>query len=338
MLNPVRRALRLLASTLLPLALLAGTAHGSVTVLVGEPFGHFGTLLPVGHVAIYLDHLCADGPLKLRSCRAGEPEGVVVARYHNLGRVDWMASPVLEFLYAVPRADEVPAHVNADLVWEMQQSYRREYLAGMVPDGHELDRATNEWWETAGTVYNRRLWGYQMDSTAAQDLRLMEKLNADANVHRFQAHHANCANFAADVVNLYYPGAVAHSNRIADLGFMMPKQVARAVAAYGRKHPETHLRVFEIAQVPGTQPRSRPVRGGFELGVKTKRYLFGMLAIQPEVPVVIAVLYGIGGRWEMGKGATLAAPAEFKHAAAGAMDVAGVIADEQTPGLAQADR
>ena len=100
-----------LVRVLMTLVLLTGSvlprARASMTVLVGEPFGNFGTMMPVGHTAIYLDHVCADVPLKLRACRVGEPEGVVVARYHRIGNIDWIATPVLEFLYAVERPEQI---------------------------------------------------------------------------------------------------------------------------------------------------------------------------------------------------------------------------------------
>ena len=106
----------------------AHNARASVAVLVGEPFGNFGTMMPVGHTAIYLDHLCADGPLKLRACRPGEPEGVVVARYHQLGQYDWLASPVMEFLYATDDPAKVLSYANLDNSWDLREIYRRRYL------------------------------------------------------------------------------------------------------------------------------------------------------------------------------------------------------------------
>ena len=123
-------------------------ASASVTVLVGEPFGSFGTMMPVGHTAVFLDHLCADGPLKLRACHPGEPEGVVIARYHQLGQYDFLVSPVMEFLYAAERPEDVLAYATLDNSWELRQIYRRKYLAQIVPDGHEYDKATDEWWES----------------------------------------------------------------------------------------------------------------------------------------------------------------------------------------------
>lgn len=316
----MRRALRTLAlcAATLVLAALSLPAHAELTVLVGEPFGNFGSMMPVGHTAIYLSRICADGPLKIRMCRSDEPQGVVLARYHQLGPYDWMASPVSEFLYAVAPGEAVQSYVTPESAWAARQRYRREFLSSIVPDGQEGDRTGHggpleEWWESAGVTFNRRVWGYQIDTTPEQDERFVRTMNADANRHLYHLKKTNCADFAAQMVNLYFPGAV-HNDRIGDFGLMTPKEVARCVAAYGELHPEAHLRVLEMPQLPGSLRRSRPVRGGAEAGLKTKRYLFTLAVIQPEVPTGLAVLYLWHGRWKIGRGAELQTPEQLMSA------------------------
>jgi hypothetical protein len=305
---------RCFATALLALCCVfsAPNASASVAVLVGEPFGNFGTMMPVGHTAVYLDHLCADGPLKLRTCRPGEPEGVVVARYHQLGQYDWLASPVMEFLYATDDPRKVLSYATIDNSWDLRQIYRRRYLESIVPDGTEYDKATNEWWESAGTAYTRRIWGYQLATTAEQDRRFMNIMNERSNRHAYRLKNANCADFAADMMNIYFPGSVRRDH-VADFGWMTPKNVARCVEAYGHAHPELDLKVFEVPQVPGSLRRSRPVRGAAEAGLTTKRYLATLLVIQPEVPAVCLILYLKHGRWQIGKGAEVETAQSFVH-------------------------
>jgi hypothetical protein len=292
------------------LSWVCASAHAAITVLVGEPFGNFGTMMPVGHTAIYLDRVCADGPLKLRMCRPGEPQGVVIARYHQIGHLDWLASPVMEFLYATERPEDVLAYATIDNSWDLREIYRRKYLRQIIPDGTEYDKATNEWWESAGTAYTRRIWGYQLATTREQDERFVEYMNERSNVHAYRLKNNNCADFAANMVNLYFPGAVKR-DKVADYGWMTPKNVARCVEAYGQAHPELDFRVFEIPQVAGSLRRSRPVRGAAEAGLKTKRYLFTLLLIQPEVPIVSEILYLKHGRWQIGRGAEIVGPKDF---------------------------
>jgi hypothetical protein len=299
---------------LLTIALLGGrSAHASLAVLVGEPFGSFGTMMPLGHTAIYLNHVCADGPLKVRLCQAGEPQGVVLARYHAIGQYDWLATPVMDFLYATQDAAEVPAFATPETVWALRERYRERFLRTVVPDGMQgtMDRDGSakhardleEWWETAGMAYQRRLWAYEVSTTPEQDVALVSIMNDHANRHRYHLSGANCADFAAELINLYYPGSVRHADRIADYGLMTPKHVVRSLSEYAAKHPELDLHVWEIAQVPGSLRRSKTVWGGVESALKTKRYLFTLLVIQPEVPLVLEALYLRHGRWKLGEGA-----------------------------------
>jgi hypothetical protein len=294
------------------IALSCTWGHASITVLVGEPFGNFGTMMPVGHTAIYLDRVCADGPLRMRMCRPGEPQGVVIARYHQIGQYDWLVSPVMEFLYATDSPDKVLTYATLNNSWDLREIYRRRYLEAIVPDGTEYDKATDEWWESAGTAYTRRIWGYQLATTPEQDEAFVRMMNDRTNRHAYKLSNANCADFAANVVNFFYPGSVKR-DKIADYGWMTPKTVARCVEAYGKTHPQLDFRVLEIPQVPGSLRRSRPVRGAAEGGLKTKRYLFTLLAIQPEVPLVSEILYLEHGRWRIGQNADVLGPSAFDN-------------------------
>ena len=293
------------------LHVLSTPANASITVFAGEPFGNFGTMMPFGHVSIYLDRVCADGPLKLRMCHPGEPAGVAIARYDRIGGNDWIATPILQFLYAVDRPEDVLPYATPGAVWDLRQAYRRRYLAGLVPDGEEKRKATEEWWESAGVAYNRRLWGYRLDTTPEQDAQIVALMNLRGNHHRYHLIGSNCANFGADLVNLFFPQAVSHPDRISDLGYMTPKQVMRSVVRYAAIHPGLNLEILEVPQVPGSLRRSRPVRGAAEGLLKTKRYLFTLLVIQPEAPLALSLMYLHDGRWQAGKGAEPVTPAAF---------------------------
>lgn len=273
-------------------------ARASMTVLVGEPYGNFGTMLPVGHASLYLDRVCADSPLHLRMCRPDEPMGVVISRYHHLLEYDWMASPVLEYLYAVQSVADVPRFATKESESALREQFRKDYLRTVIPDGMERQKQGDEWYETAGAALDRRLWGYQINTTVAQDEQFVAFMNARANVRRYHVRTENCSTFVAEIVNLYFPEAV-RANRVADWGIMTPKQVARSMVAFGASHPEAQLRVLEIPQIPGTLRRSRPTRGISEFFFKTKRYAAVLAVIQPEAVVAALVTYEASGRFRM---------------------------------------
>ncbi len=72
-----------------------------------EPYGFFGTLNPTGHNAIYFERICAETPVKLRRCQPGEL-GAVIARYQGIDGYDWVAIPLIPYLYSVENAADVP--------------------------------------------------------------------------------------------------------------------------------------------------------------------------------------------------------------------------------------
>ena len=86
-------------------------AHASVALLMEEPYGEFGAVNPTGHAAVYFNHICADTPTALRPCRDGE-YGVVISRYHKIDGYDWLAIPLVGYLYAVDSPSDIPAIVD----------------------------------------------------------------------------------------------------------------------------------------------------------------------------------------------------------------------------------
>jgi hypothetical protein len=301
--TPIRgRSRQCIAALLAVLAsLFAPQSRASVTVLLSEPFGHFGTMMPVGHAGVYLDHVCADTATHLRLCRPGEM-GIVLSRYHRVSNIDWLAIPIMPFLYGVDRPDQVPAFMTLTREADIREQYRQRYLRAIVPDGEGGGPAKKgEWVETIGVTYDRRVWGYRIETTPEQDQRLVDVLNDRPNIRAYKLRTANCADFAADVVNILYPGLVRRS-KVYDFGLMTPKQVARSVEIYGLAHPEAKLAVMEIPQIPGL-PRSRPAWGVAESGLKTKRYLLTLSVIQPEVIIGCGIVYLNHGSWKIGAGA-----------------------------------
>ena len=80
----------------------AGASASSATLLLEEPYGEMGFFTATGHAAVYLSGVCADTPVVLRHCSPGET-GVVISRYDGVGGYDWVAIPLIPYLYAVER-------------------------------------------------------------------------------------------------------------------------------------------------------------------------------------------------------------------------------------------
>lgn len=280
---------------------LTPSAHARIGLVVGEPFGSFGTMMPAGHASIYLDHLCAASPTRLRRC-APDETGVVISRYHDLRstQLDWMAVPASVFFYGTEDPTQGAAFMTPSLEGEVRESYRAAHLAEIAPERIDKNGVAHpppygDWEEAIGAAFDRRLFLYTIETTPEQDAAILEAVNTQANVRRYALFHANCADFAADLLNIVLPETF-HRNNIADFHMMSPKQLARLMDSYALAHTKTNLTIYEIPQVPGTLRRSRPVRGAAETLLKTKRYLVTLLVLQPEVVFTSWIIYETKGK------------------------------------------
>ena len=110
----------------------ASLAHASATLLLEEPYGRLGFFTATGHAAVYLSDVCAETPVVLRPCRPGET-GVVISRYDGVHGYDWVAIPLMPYLYAVERPEDVPLFADAKMTAFLRDRYRRKYLEDGCP-------------------------------------------------------------------------------------------------------------------------------------------------------------------------------------------------------------
>jgi hypothetical protein len=253
------------------------SAHASMTLLMEEPFGTFGGMNPTGHAAVYLSRICAASPLALRRCQEGE-HGVVISRYHRVSGYDWIAIPLIPYLYAVDRPDDVPLSVTTEDVATLRDSYRRANLAAIVPDADDGLTPKGDWIQLVGSAYDRTIYAFGIETTEEQDDRFIETYNSRTNTVHFNLFFFNCADFARKAIDFYYPHAV-HRSLFADGGIMTPKQAARSLVGYSKHHKDLQFSILVIPQVEGTVPRSTAVRGVMESLVKSKRYAIPLVTV-----------------------------------------------------------
>jgi hypothetical protein len=280
-----------------PVRLFAGVA-----LLVGEPFGKFGHFNPTGHAAIYLSNICAETPITLRLCRPGE-DGTVISRYDRIGGFDWIAVPLIPYLYAVERAADVPATADEVVKAQLRETYRSAQLKELVAQGAQ----GGDWIQLIGSAYDRKIYGYALDTTPEDDERLVRRLNSRENSRRFNLFWRNCADFAREILNFYYPGAVGR-NFIGDFGIMTPKHAAKALIRYSQRHPEGSVRHFVVPQIPGGRSSSK-LRGVNESLIRSKKYVVPLVVLQPWVAASAAVAYLSFGRFNPGRHITTACEA-----------------------------
>jgi len=300
---PAFRKMRVACALLVLLLAMSVGARASVALLMEEPFGRFGAFNPTGHAAVYLNHVCAASPTELRTCQPGE-FGVVVSRYHKIHGYDWIAIPLIPYLYAVDDADNVPASVDPAQVFALRDAYRRAHMLDLAPDDKKGRAPKGEWNQLVGSSYDRTIHGFQVTSTPEEDDRFIAIFNDRHNVGHFNLFFHNCADFSRVVLNIYLPNAI-HRNFIADIGLTTPKQVARSLVKYGKNHPEIEMSAFLIPQVAGSMPRSHAVHGVAESLVKSKKYILPMAVLTPAVAGGAVVAYLARGRMALPKDAVI---------------------------------
>ena len=271
-------------------------AHAQAAMLMEEPYGFFGALTPTGHDAIYFNRICAETPVKLRRCMPGEM-GTVIARYQGIDSYDWVAIPLIPYLYSVETADDVPAHVNHELVDRLRNHYREAHLEDLGPELSPGNLVHGGWKQLVGVAYERRIYAFRFDTTEAQDDALIDQLNNSPNHTQFNLLFLNCADFARQLLNSYFPGAFRRSI-FPDAGMTTPKQIAWKLVRYGRKHPELQVQVFEIPQVPGYRRQSHSNKSIDESFITTV-YAIPIAILNPYVAGGLLVDYLVRGHYHI---------------------------------------
>ena len=276
-------------------------ANASATLLLEEPYGKLGFFTATGHAAVYLSGVCAETPLVLRACAPGEL-GAVISRYDGVGGYDWAAIPLIPYLYAVEQPDDIPLFVDGKVISFLRDQYRRKHLEELAPDLGNGQTPGGNWYELVGSAYDRAAYGFEIETTQAQDEAFIRQYNAAPNRSHFHLSYRNCADFAKDVINFYYPKSL-HRSVVADIGITTPKQMAKTIVKFSTRHPELDFSRFVIPQVPGNVARSTPVHGVVESFLKSKKYIVPSAVVSPIFAGCVAAVYeGTGaGRFNPAK-------------------------------------
>jgi hypothetical protein len=303
---PIRRLFALLP--LLVVALARCASASSATLLLEEPYGKMGFFTATGHAAVYLSGVCAETPVKLRRCKPGET-GVVISRYDGVAGFDWVAIPLIPYLYAVERPEDVPLFTDAKMTFFLRDRYRREHLESLVPDLPNGNAPGGNWYELVGSSYDRTIYGFEIETTSKQDNALIAHYNAAPNVSHFHLATNNCADFAKHLINFYYPKAL-HRSIVADVGISTPKQMAKRLLKFSVRHPELRFSQVVYPQIEGSMPRSTAAHGVVESFLKSKKYIVPSAVASPIFAGCVAAVYvGTGaGHFDPARNARIFSP------------------------------
>lgn len=291
-----KRTIPLLFPVLTLLLLACTHSHAQAAMLMEEPYGFFGFLNPTGHDAVYFERICAENPLKLRRCLPGEL-GAVITRYQGIAHYDWLAIPLIPYLYSVETPSEVPSRVDHDMVIRLREKYHDAHLLMLgkeVPRGGDRKRG---WSQLVGAAYDRRIYFFRFATTVEQDDALIARLNEGPNRSHFNLLYSNCADWTGEVLNTYFPG-IFHRSILPDAGITSPRQISYKLTRYARKHPEMQLTVFDIPQVPGNRRHSHANKS-IAKSLITSGYVVPFAFVSPYIVAGIIVDYLGWGRYPL---------------------------------------
>lgn len=277
------------------LAAAAPQVQANVTVLLEEPYSYDGAFAGTGHTAVYLTRVCAETPILLRRCNPGE-YGAVISRYARIAGYDWLAIPLVPYLYAVEKPEDVPLYADPKLVAFLRDQYRRAHLEDFAPDAPDGESPKGDWYELIGSSYDRTNYGLEIESTPEQDDAFIAWFNSLPNQSSYHFVSRNCADFVRKVLNFYYPNSESRGN-IADLFVSTPKHAAKSLAKYSNRHPDLEFMHFVIPQVPGSVKRSRPARGVLESLFRAKKYVVVLAAFHPFIAGGVLTADIVGDRF-----------------------------------------
>jgi hypothetical protein len=296
---PSMRTLRTIAFALMAVALLSSACprcQAQAALLMEEPYGFFGAINPTGHTAVYFSRICAATPVELRRCEPGEM-GVVIARYQGIADYDWVAIPLIPYLYSVEDLDKVPAHVDHDTVNRLRDRYHEAHLLSLGEDIPRGNLVRGGWTQLIGAAYERRIFAFRFDTTEEQDDAFIAHMNGAKNRSHFHLLFNNCSDFARVVLNEYFPRTFRRSI-FPDAGMTTPKQITYKLVRYARRHPDTQLAVFEIPQIPGYRRMSRHNKN-IDESLVTTAYAIPIAIANPYLAGGLFVDYLVRGRYHL---------------------------------------
>ncbi len=158
-----------------------------------------------------------------------------------------------------------------------------------------------EWIQLLGALYDRKIYAFEVETTAQQDEALIETFNDKTNRSHFNLFFHNCADFARVVLDFYYPGSVRRSYT-ADLGMTTPKQLAKNLVRYAEP-PRADGAGDLCPATSGREYSAQRQVDGVAEAVLRKKYVIPIAFLQPYCAAGFAVTYFTGGRFNPSRNA-----------------------------------
>jgi hypothetical protein len=282
-----RRRFALMAIGVATLAIGELRAFGDAALLMEEPYAQFEPSIPRA-TRRSISTIFGGVAYAVAAVPCGRATGRLSA-YHKIdGTIGWrfrwflicMRSSEWRMYRRRRMRRSRPAcaiGIGALICWAYAPDVAEGKKAGEAPGG--------EWTQLIGASYDRRIYGFQIQTTPEEDEKFMNKFNDSRNEGHFNLLFHNCADFSRTLLNVYYPHSI-HRNFFVDMGITTPKQVARSLTKYADRHPELTFSTFMIPQVPGSIKRSHSIDGVMKLSGEVEEYVL-IAVLNPEVAAAL---------------------------------------------------
>lgn len=271
-------------------------ARAQAALLMEAPYGFWGALNPTGHDALYFSRICAATPVMLRRCGPAE-SGVVIARYQGIAGYDWIAIPLMPYLYAVESSSEVPVRADRATVVRLREAYRAVHLLSLgkdVPEGGLVQRG---WNQLVGAAYERSIYAFRFSTREEQDNALIARMNRGPNRSHFNLLYRNCSDFSRGILEFYFPG-VFRRNLLLDAGITTPRQVAYKLQRVAARRFETEVAVFSIPLVPGMR-KPGGTNKSIAQSLVERGYIVPLALFSPFAGAAIVADWLVAGRFPL---------------------------------------
>ena len=212
----------------------ASPSRGEVGAIVLEPVGALGFFTRVGHAGTYFSNICPDGsPVKMRLCRPGE-HGGVVSKYAPLSEYedyDWAIVPFDEFMHGFGASELAPLIGTHGLQRVIEQHNFGPVFSSALQHNAMGELPEGQWKAALATRFDRTIYIYSIETTAADDAALVAAFNAAPNKSRFNFFYRNCSDQARRIFDLILPHIELVGDRTDGVTMETPKGLAKALVA-----------------------------------------------------------------------------------------------------------
>ena len=245
-------------------------SRADVGLIIETPTGLLGFLSNVGHVSVWISNGCLSPSGHIQFCEG--TAGLVLtstAYWPNPG-----AAAIPADLFFLGRQPGVVGRDRDAWTASLESAY---------PDVRPAVGA-----KYLGRAWLRSLRVLKFETTAAEDRRVLEEMEAVQRDYRYSYSERNCAFYAQAVLQRYL-GPDFHGNRVLELGIMTPRAVERAL----RHRLDQQSIPFEEVHFKGNLRHAwrQPSRNICESAIFDPKYAIPLLMYQPYLYAGFAGCY-----------------------------------------------